>query len=198
MGLFQSHKKKEEPASGASASAGVEFDAEGKIAKVDLPSGSWSVEQSGQNRYFTQRASSLLHATELLEAVPSVPPLTYYVVETPDGTLCRDVFGFYTEAPIKTAGLKLATSAPSQDTVEPVSLTAYGDPMKSQASVAQLKSQGQYANFVLMMECGHCGYKSPVETQAGEIDRECYCCGATNKGFRGPITVFAGSSAVEI
>lgn len=176
----------------------VEFDAEGKVTKVDLPVGEWTLEQRGQNRYYTQRGNSLLHATELLKAVESVPGLTYYTVETPDGALGRDMFGFYTEGPIKTSDLMLVTSAPVTDTVESVSLTAYGDPMKGQASVAQLKQQGEYANFILLMECGRCGYQSPVETQAGPMERECYCCGATNKTSRGTIDVALGPTMVEI
>jgi hypothetical protein len=185
---------------GATANAAaVEFDAEGKVTKVDVPAGQWALDQSGQNRYYTQRGMSLLHATELLKAVPSVPELTYYTVETPDGALSRDMLGFYTEAPIKTSGLTLPTSEPVSDTVESLSLTSYGDDaMKSQASVAQLQQQGHYANFVLLMECGRCGYKSPVETQAGAMERQCYCCGATNKTSRGNITIYLGSAVVEI
>jgi HEAT repeat protein len=176
----------------------VEFDAEGKVSKVDVPAGEWAVEQRGQTHYCTQQAPSLLHATEMLKAVLSVPELTYYIVETPDGALCRDMLGFYTEGPIKTSGLTLHTSQPASDTVESLSLTAFGDAMKSQASVAQLKQQGNYANFILLMECGRCGYKSPVETQAGPMERECYCCGATNKTTRGTINVMLGSGMAEI
>lgn len=177
----------------------VEFDPEGKVTQVDLPVGEWTLEQRGPNRYYTQRGNSLLHATELLKAVESVPELTYFTVETPDGALSRDMFGFYTEGPIKTSGLTLVTSAPAHDTVESISLTAYGDePMKSQLSVAQLKQQGEYANFILLMECGRCGYQSPVETQAGPMQRECYCCGATNKTSRGTISVGLGPTMVEI
>jgi hypothetical protein len=176
----------------------VEFDADGKVSEIDVPVGEWTVDQRGQNRYCTQSGNSLLHATELLMAVGSVPELTYYTVETADGALSRDTFGFYTEGPIKTSGLTLVSSAPVPDTVESLSLTAYGDAMKSQLSVAQLQRQGQYANFILLMECGRCGYKSPVETQAGAMERECYCCGATNKTSRGTINVYAGSSPVKI
>ena len=176
----------------------LEFDAEGKVTKVDVPVGEWASEQRGQTRYCTQQGRSLLQATEMLKSVPSVPELTYYTVETPDGALCRDMFGFYTEGPIKTSRLTLHTSEPVSDTVESLSLTAYGDAMKSQLSVAQLKQRGNYANFILLMECGHCGYKSPVETQAGAMERECYCCGATNKTSRGNINVMVGSGTAEI
>jgi len=177
---------------------GVEFDVDGKVAKVDLPAGRWTLDDRGSARYYTQRANSLLHAAELLTAVPSVPEQTYYVVETPNGSLCRDIFGFYTEAPIETSGLKLENPQPALGTVESLSLTAYGDAMKSQLSVAQLRGQGQYANFVLLMECGQCGYKSPVETQAGPMTRQCYCCGATNNTTRGNINVNLGPNMIEI
>jgi hypothetical protein len=198
MGLLEKlHLGKSGRASGLEPST-VEFDAEGKVTTVDVPVGQWVFEQSGQNRYYTDRGTSLLHATELLKAVLSVLELTYYTVETPDGALSRDMFGFYTEAPLKTSGLTLLTSEPVSDTVESLSLTAYGDPMKSQLSVAQLKLQGHYANFILLMECGRGGYKSPVETQPGPMERECYCCGAKNKTSRGTITVALGSTSVEI
>ena len=156
------------------------------------------MEERGQARYYTQRANSLFQATELLEAVPSVPERTYYTVETPDGALSRYIFGFYTEGPLKTSGLTANAPQPPSGTVESVSLTAYGDAMKSQMSVAQLKLQGHYANFVLLMECGRCGYKSPVETQTGSMQRQCYRCGGTNRSTRGNITVYVGSSAVDI
>jgi len=183
---------------GTASHRGVEFDNDGRVANVSLPVGSWNLEQRGQARYHTQRADSLLHATQLLDSVASVPENTYYVVETPDGALCRDVFGFYTEAPLNTIGLALAASQQASETVESVSLTAFGDAMKSQMSVAQLRHHGHYANFVLLMECGLCGYKSPVETQAGPMQRQCYCCGATNTTTRGNVTVNLGSSSVEI
>ena len=179
-------------------SGAIEFDANGKVTRVDMQGGRWEEKRSGQNRYCTQRGRSLLYATEILKAVPSIPGQTYYAVETPDGTLGRDMFGFYTEAPIKTSGLRLETSAPVHGPVESVGLTAFGDAMKGQTSVAQLKSAGQYAVFVLLLECGHCGYKSPVETKAGDIERQCYACGAMNKSHRGTINVLFGSKMVQI
>jgi hypothetical protein len=104
-----------------------------------------------------------------------------------------------TEARIKTQGLTLDTPTPSDVTVEAASLTCYGDqPMQCQASVANLKQAGHYANFVLLMECGHCGYKSPVETQAGDMTRQCYCCGAINNASRGTITVYTDKGMVQI
>lgn len=196
MGIFDFLKGSSSPS--ATQGSTVEFDNEGKVTNVVMPGGKWDLQQSGNNRYYTQRGRSLLHATELLKAVRSVPGLTYYTVDTPDGALGRDIFGFYTEAPIKTGGLVLETSAPASKTVQAVSLTAFGDAMKSQTAVAQLKQAGRYANFVLLMECGRCGYKSPVETQEGDMERQCYCCGATNACFRASINVFLGSNMVNI
>jgi hypothetical protein len=196
MGIFDFLKRgggSSEPKGG-----GIEFDANGKVARLEMRGGRWEEKQSGQSRFLTQRGRSLLHATEILKAVSSIPGQTYYVVETPDGTLGRDLFGFYTEAPIKTSGLTLETTAPVPGPVESVSLTAFGEAMKSQTAVAQLKSAGQYAAFVLLLECGHCGYKSPVETKAGDFERQCYACGATNRSHRATINVFLGSGMVQI
>jgi hypothetical protein len=65
-------------------------------------------------------------------------------------------------------------------------------------TVAYLKHSGEYAKLVLLMKCGRCGYESPIETQAGRIERECYCCGTKNKGERGNINVFVQGKIVEI
>jgi hypothetical protein len=184
--------------SSAPKSGAIEFDANGKVTRINMQGGRWKEEQSGQHRYFTQHGRSLLHATEILKAVPAIPALTYYVVETPDGSLGRDMYGFYTAAPLKTSGLKLETSAPVGDQVEAVSLTASGDWMQTVTGVAQLKLAGQYATLVLLLECGHCGYKSPVETEGGDFERQCYACGAINKCHRGPVNVFIHSKMVEI
>lgn len=196
MGIFDFLKGGKTP-SEATGDA-IEFDANGKVIKIDVRGGRWEEKRSGQSRYFTQRGRSLLHATEILNAVSSIPGQTYYAVDTPDGTLGRDMFGFYTEAPIKTSGLRLETSAPVSGPVESVSLTAFGDAMKSQTAVAQLKSAGQYAAFILLLECGRCGYKSPVETKAGDLERQCYACGAMNKSHRATINVFLGSRMAQI
>ena len=177
----------------------IRFGPDGKVRAIDTPPGTWQLKQSGQSLYYTQRARSLLQATQLLLAVPSIPAMTYYAVDTPDGTLCRDTLGLYTEAHIKTEGLALDTPTPPDATVEAASLTCYGDqPMQCQASVANLKQAGHYANFVLLMECGHCGYKSPVETQAGDMSRQCYCCGAINTAGRATINVFTDKGMVQI
>lgn len=176
----------------------VEFDAEGKVITVDMPGDLWLFRYTGQNRYYSQPGRSLLHATEILMTVASIPGLSYYTVDTPDGSLGRDTVGFYTKAPIKTSGLTLEIPTPVADRVEAVSLTAFGDLLESQATVARLKEAGEYAALVLLMECGHCGYKSPVETQAGEIERQCYCCGAMNSSERWSINVFSGLKMIEI
>lgn len=112
--------------------------------------------------------------------------------------VCKHTVGFYTKAPIKTSGLTLEIPTPVADRVEAVSLTAFGDLLESQTTVARLKEAGEYAALVLLMECGHCGYKSPVETQAGEIERQCYCCGAMNSSERWSINVFSGLKMIEI
>jgi hypothetical protein len=196
MGIFDLLKGRGR--SSEAKSGAIEFDANGKVTRIDMRGGRWEEKRSGQNRHCTQRGRSLLHATEILKAVPSISGQTYYVVETPDGTLGRDMFGFYTEAPTKTSGLRLETSMPVPGPVESVRLTAFGDAMKSHTSVAQLKLAGQYAAVVLLLECGHCGYKSPVETKAGDFERQCYACGAMNKSHRGTINVFVGSKTVQI
>jgi hypothetical protein len=177
----------------------VEFDENGRVARVEAPEGQWTQSQSGQSTYLVQEAGSLLRATELLLKLDSIPGLTYYVVDTPDGSLGRDVQGLYTEAPLKTENLVLETEAArSEDTVELESLTGFGEMMAYQTSVAHLKMTGNYARLMLLMECGRCGYKSPVETEPGELVRQCYCCGTVNKGQRGTINVFLGSTGVEI
>ena len=176
----------------------VEFDANGRVSIIDVPPGRWVLKQQGNNRYYSQKANSLLEATEVLKKVESIRGLSYYVVETADGALGRDTNGFYTEAPIKTKGIALASMGDKREPVEFESLMDYGDPSSNKQGVAALKVQGQYARFVLMMKCGSCGYESPVETEAGSLVRECYCCGAENSGSRGAIFVALGSRMVNI
>ncbi len=177
----------------------VEFDETGHVKQITFPQqGTWSRQPSGQSTYMTQSAGSLLEATEMLAKVENIPGLTYYVVETPDGNLGRDMNGFYTEAQIKTKDLHLATQGAASAPVESESLTMFGDLMGNQSSVAAVRQSGGHAKLVLMMECGRCGYKSPVETQAGDMERECYCCGTINTSFRGNVNVFLGGKMVEI
>jgi len=184
----------------ARPSGPVEFDESGRVKKVTFPQqGIWPARHSGQSTYMTRSVGTLLEATEALMKAGNIPALHYYIVETPDGNLCRDMNDFYTEAPLKTKGLHLATQAAASGPVEFEGLTEFGDMMANQSSVAALKQQGQYARLVLMMECGRCGYKSPVETEAGEMERQCYCCGAINTGTRGNVKVFMGTGqAVDI
>lgn len=178
----------------------VEFDEKGRVSNITVPqSGGWAAKQNGGATYYTRRTGSLLEATEILKRVKSIPKLTYYVVDTPDGSLGRDMNGYYTEAPLKTKNLKVASQSARPGTVEFSSLTdTFGEPMVQMSTVASQQKTGQYARLVLLMECGHCGYQSPVETQAGPFVRECYCCGAENKGERGTLTVFLGGSMVRI
>ena len=82
--------------------------------------------------------------------------------------------------------------------VEPKSLTGFGDMIKNQTGTAVIKKSGQYAKLILMMKCGHCGYESPIETEAGEIERQCYYCGTINKTHRGAINVHTPYGMVGI
>lgn len=182
----------------AAARCKVEFDANGKVLRIDVPQGRWAFNQKGQHRYFTQTAHSLLHATEILKKVEAIPELTYYTVDTPNGSLGRDIQGFYTEGPIKTENLVLEVERPQSGAIEFSHLKGFGDMMKNQTTVALLRKTGQYARLVLLMQCGHCGYESPVETQAGPLARQCYCCGLENSGQRGNVTVILDSGMVQI
>jgi hypothetical protein len=185
-------------ATGSEARCKVEFDANGKVLSIETPQGQWTASRKEQRKYYTQEASSLLQAVESLKKISSVPQLTYYVVETPDGTLGRDVNGYYTEAPIRTHNLRVQARCDKTETVELVSLKGFGNEVANLNCAAFLKKSGQYSRLVLLMKCGNCGYESPVETQAGTLVRECYCCGVKNKGHRGSVNVFIGSGTVEI
>jgi hypothetical protein len=177
----------------------VRFDESGRVLGVSVnPAGQWATRSQGQYTYLSRSAGSLLEATELLRTAGSVPPLTYYTVDTPDGVLGRDMNGFYTEAPIKTKNLRLAVTPATRDTVEFAGLKAFGDNLAAESTVAALKSTGEYARLVLMMECGRCGYQSPVETVSGELVRQCYCCGTVNRGTRGGVNVAISGGFVEI
>lgn len=176
----------------------IEYDANGNVLNIEVPVGRWKEERKGPSRYYTQNASSLLQATELLKRVNSIPEVTYYVVTTPDGSFGRDIQGFYTEASIKTKNIALEVSGVKQNAVESSSLMGFGNMLANQQTVAQLKSQGQYAKLILQMKCGKCGYESPIETEPGSFSRECYCCGIENKCQRGNVNVFLGSRKIEI
>jgi ribosomal protein S27E len=168
--------------------------------KESVPQPKWSVHASGQSKYYNANADNLYAACEILKQLSSIPPMTYYTVTTPDGTLCKDIVDFYTEAPLKTKGLRVKHRSLGKDSeaVDALSLIQAGDMLKANASVANLKSAGEYAKLILMMKCGHCGYESPVETEQGDIERECYFCGSTIKTTRGGVTVYTANGAVNI
>jgi hypothetical protein len=172
----------------------VEFDAEGHVASIAPPKqGPWAHSTSGSAQYYARQADSLFEAAEILKGLESIPGMTYYLVDTPDGTLGRDIGDFFTEKPIKTKNLKVASPVATSEKVEFSSLKSFGDGFKSQAAVANMKALGQYANFILLMECRRCGYQSPVETEGGHLERQCYCCGAMNSGPRATIKVVSGN-----
>jgi len=190
MGLFNFLQKKGKT---------VEYDAEGIVLSINVKQGSWAKQVNSGSTYYSQKSAGLLAASEILKQLQSVPPNTYYLVDTPDGTLGRDMNGFFTEAPIKTEGLHVECPAHAKtEPVEPQSLTQYGNVIANQSGAAMLKKSGQYAKLVLMMKCGHCGYESPVETVEGDMVRQCYCCGTKNKTHRGKITVYTQFGNVEI
>lgn len=176
----------------------VEFDSIGNVLSIEVPQGQWALEQKGQARCYTQKASSLLQATEILKKIDSIPRLTYYVVNTPDGSLGRDLQGYCTGAPIKTKNIIVESRCGKSEAVEFSSLKGFGDEFANQTTVAHLKSVGKYSQLILLMKCGHCGYESPVETQPGSLVRECYCCGVENRGHRGKINIILGSHIVGI
>lgn len=158
----------------------------------------WIFRQSGNHRYYSQMAGNLYQAAEMLKSIPDIPGLTYYVVDTPDGALGRDMNGFYTEAPIKSSGIIAEARQEKLGAVECVSLTEFGNMYQNQIAVAQILRMGQYARLVLLMKCGNCNYESPVETQAGAFTRECYYCGAENQCHRGSVNIISESGVVEI
>jgi hypothetical protein len=198
MGFLSSLLGTRRSASAVEERCRTEFDASGKVVQVEVPQGQWTLQRKGPNSYYTQSAGSLLEAAEILKKIGTIPQLTYYTVDTPDGALARDVNGYYTEAAIKTKNLAVGSRRGDSGPVEFSSLMGFGDMLANQTSVAQLKQSGEYARLVLLMKCGRCGYESPVETQAGEMVRECYCCGAQNKGHRGKVSMFLGTGPVEI
>jgi hypothetical protein len=178
----------------------VQYDQNGLVSTITAPpQGTWASKHQGPATYYSRSAGSLLDATEILKQVGSIPGMTYYVVDTPDGSLGRDINGYYTESPLKTQGLTVASRSTVPGTVEFSSLRGQGHDQQEMTAAAALKKSGKYARFILMMECGRCGYRSPVETQAGSLVRECYCCGTKNSGIRGTISMVMGpGSTVEI
>jgi hypothetical protein len=161
-------------------------------------SGKWQMHQTGSNKYYRGSAGTLFEATETLNGLNQVPSLTYYIVETPDGNLGRDCEGFYTEAPLKTQGVRLKTKDGVGARVEFESLVFPGNVMLGAQMVAQLRSSGGYAKLIFTMKCGRCGYDSPVEADAGTVSRECYRCGATNTGQRMSINLATPKGYTEV
>jgi len=176
----------------------VQYGADGKLQSIDVKQNAWASRINGNNKYFTQNAGSLLAASEILKKIANIPQLTYYQIDTPDGTLGRDINGFYTTALLKTAGLKTDFSLKKNEIVASQSLLDFGNMMMNQSTVAMLKQTGQYAKLILMMKCGQCNYESPVETEAGDFTRQCYCCGTANKNNRMAIKVFMQKGLVEL
>ncbi|MDR2921535.1 MAG: hypothetical protein LBV72_19485 [Tannerella sp.] len=171
-----------------------------EIVRTDLADAQWSMSGDSQSKYYSKRVNSLVEACEILKQLSSISPMTYYLVDTPDGTLGRDIVGFFTESPLKTKGIRTKYSCYGKSgvSVEAQSLKDYGDMLKTQSTVATLKASGQYGVLVLMMKCGQCGYESPIETNAGDMERECYFCGTNNKSHRGEVNVFTMQGMVKI
>jgi len=164
----------------------------------EMKQDSWTLQSNDGSNYYSQKADSLLVAAEILKQLTTIPQQTYYLVDTPDGTLGRDINGFFTEAPIKTANLKVDSPCGKTESVQAQSLMGFGDMMKNQNAVALMKTSGQYGKLILMMKCGQCDYESPIETVAGDMERQCYSCGAKNKTHRGSINVYTENGAVEV
>jgi hypothetical protein len=178
----------------------IDFGENGHVTKIDIPEGQWTLKQSGQNKYYSQNAKNLLRASEILKKILAIPAQTYYTVQTPDGSVCRDKIGFYSIAPIKSENIVLDLPRGKPEIVDFESLKDFDETTHISIlnTVAYLKQSGEYAKLVLLMKCGKCGYESPIETQAGILERECYCCGAKNKGERGNINVFVRGIIVQI
>ena len=172
-----------------------------EIIRDGTASSQWSMSGNSQSKYYSKKANSLAEACEILKQLSSIPAMTYYLVDTPDGTLGRDTVGFFTESPLKTKGLQTnyRSYGKSGESVESQSLMNFdGDVVKTQSTVAALKAAGQYASLILMMKCGQCGYESPIETQEGGMDRECYFCGTNNKTHRMGVNVFTAQGMVKL
>ncbi|WP_420628185.1 hypothetical protein [Candidatus Leptofilum sp.] len=176
----------------------IAFSENGRVLRIEAPQGQWELSQNGPYKYYSQQANSLLHAVEILKKIASIPQLTYFTVDTPDGSLGRDMNGYFTEAPLKTKNLVIESKPIKSETVKALSLKSFGDMVANQTAVAHLKNNGEYAQLILLLECGHCGYQSPVETQPGTFVRECYCCGVQNESCRGTINIILGSGKMEI
>ena len=78
-----------------------------KLNTLILQHGTWSFQRNGDSVYYSYKADSLFVASEILKKLIFILPQTYYTVDTQDGTLGRDINGFFTEAPIKICDLKI-------------------------------------------------------------------------------------------
>jgi hypothetical protein len=158
----------------------------------------WEIFRRGSSTYYSQTVVNLFQASDLLKQLPDIPGLTYYIVETPDGNLGRDMNGYFTEGPLKTMGLAADKLEPRTGPVDCQSLLGFGNMQQNQMAVVQIRRAGSYAKLVLLMKCGSCGYESPVETEAGAFSRECYQCGVENNCQRMRISIILGDQAVDI
>lgn len=177
----------------------VSFAPDGTVAEISVSEAEWAKRKKGSATYYSLKANSLFEATEVLKRVNRIAPMTYYIVETPDGNLGRDAMSFYTEAPLKTAALALPVSESSPQSVAWENLKcSFDDLMKGAQMVIEIRQRGSYANLIHLMQCGHCGYESPIETEPEGMTRQCYCCGATNTGGRGSVNIIAGMDFVSV
>jgi hypothetical protein len=158
----------------------------------------WTSELRGDNRHYEMKGQTLYQATESLKGVGAVPARTFYVVNTPDGSLGRDLEGFYAPSALRTIGLTVPSRRSESRPVEARGLKSYGDGAASQRTTARNKLSGEYSKLVLLMTCGTCGYESPVETQPGQMVRECYRCGVKNSCQREKIAVTIDAGTVEV
>jgi hypothetical protein len=151
----------------------------------------WKLFQGGDNQSqsYSKKADNLFQATEILRNISNIPDLTYYIVETPDGNLGRDMNGFFTEGPLNTKNLIVRERQNNLRSFKCAGLFGFGNMRQNHLAVAQIIQTGNHAKLVLLMRCGNCNYESPVETHAGSFIRECFKCGSTNNCERGDILV---------
>ena len=176
----------------------MKFDATGKVQSIDVPKiFSWIMDNHGQTKYYS---------TKINELIIRHRDFTFDKKYSSNDILCsrhtrwnfgRDINGFYTEKPIKAKDLKIDAGRRKSEPVEFLSLKGFGNEQANLVSVANIRSQGQYARLVLFMKCGHCGYESPIETEPGTIQAECYCCGVKNYGTRGDVMIMLRSGPVK-
>lgn len=149
---------------------------------------------------YRQEVKTLMHASVLLSRIEYIPPGTWYLAQTPDGVIGRDINGFFVNPFIRTGSLHLACGRQkmSRPVYEEDGFSCCANKEDKFRLTALLKEFGYDECLTLLMKCGRCGYESPVHTRAGSFKRECYCCGAKNNVRRDPIKVETGSTTVEI